>query len=60
MVATTPPDETAPAESALPPVLDLAGAEAALIRAAEKARQRACAVNHPNGCCRDGHGARAD
>ena len=55
MVATTPPDEKAPAEPAPPPVLDLAGAEAALIRATEKARQRARAVNgHP--CCRDGHG----
>ena len=55
MAATTPPDEKAPAEPTLPPVLNLAGIEAALARAAEKARQRArVAAGH--GCCRDGHG----
>lgn len=59
MAATTPPDEKAPAESAPPPVLDLAGAEAALIRAAEKARRRArVAAGH--GCCRDVEGKAAE
>lgn len=56
----TPIQETlaqeAPAEPAPPPLMDLAGIEAALIRAAEKAHQRArAAAGH--GCCRDGHGA---
>lgn len=55
----TPMQETSiqetPAEPAPPPMMDLAGIEAALIRAAEKARQRArAAAGH--GCCRDGHG----
>ena len=48
--------QKAPAESRQSREEWLAGIEAALIRAAEKARQRARAVNHPNGCCRDGHG----
>ena len=57
MATDTPPAEKAPTEPAPPPVLDLAGIEAALGRAAEKARQRARAANHPHACCRDGHEA---
>lgn len=50
------PIQEAPAEPAPPPLMDLAGAEAALIRAAEKARRRArAAAGH--GCCRDGDGS---
>ena len=51
--------QKAPAESRQSREEWLAGIEAALIRAAEKARQRARAVNgHP--CCRDGHGEGAE
>lgn len=49
--------QKAPAESRQSREEWLAGIEAALGRAAEKARQRARAVNHPHACCRDGHEA---
>ena len=61
---TTPTKKTQiqepPAEPTPPPMMDLAGIEAALGRAAEKARQRARAVNHPHACCRDGDGVGAE